>query len=257
MLCTLVLAIGGGLGFIWPTKAQQPQLVQPNVRESQNPPVSSPEHKLFANNVIFDYQPDSPLQPENIIDVSYAGGDEIGLTLKNISNKTIRAYGFEILSYPFLDSNQPTRNFQGSSSIESKNWIPAQATVDNSLGQNFLDASKVVIRLDFIEFADGTTWGKDTYHYHDMVLGFRAGMLAATQRLLAAISNETNLQNIDLLNLQPTKVVSEGWLSEFKNGVQEVRSRISNVRSQQEANAILSAINHDIKLMLEPINVLH
>jgi hypothetical protein len=245
MLCILTFSIGSGIGFVWPTKAQQPQLAQSPLHQSP-----TPDRKLFANNVIFDYQPDSPLQPENIIDISYAGGDEIGITLKNTSNKTIRAYGFEVLSYSLLDDPSPTRSFQGSSSIESKSWIPAHTTIDTSLGLNFLDASKVKLRLDFVEFADGTTWGKDSYHYHDMVLGFRAGMLAATQKLLtlAATHDVTSLLKSDLVDLVPTQKISENWLSEFKHGVQEIQSKLRKANNNQQAKEILWSISQELKL---------
>jgi hypothetical protein len=95
----------------------------------------------------------------------------------------------------------------------------------------------VTLSVDFVEFVDGQTWGKDTYNSADRLAGQRAGGRAAYEhfrRLLAqkgfpALSEAVAAQGEELA---PPQQHSPEWQDGFRMGVGLVRVRLN--RAKQE-----------------------
>jgi hypothetical protein len=237
ILCTLVFAIGGGLGFVWPTIAQtlqqEPQQPQdpnqdPNQDERTKRYVPGPK-KLQPQNIILSYQPDMPMELTAIKEEFADGRDTIRVTLTNTSAKNIRAEGIKILAYDKLDStNRSFYMFSLAHRPSPGTFLRPGAVIEQVLSESFLEGEKVLIVIDFIEFEDGQLWGPNSEGYFDTIKGQRAGMVAALEKLISMVnqqgaevlSKEQQL-NISIPNPESR---SKRWKEGFERGVRSIQT---------------------------------
>jgi hypothetical protein len=251
ILGTLVFVIGGGLGFVWPTIAQTPQ--QQLISKEGNIPVT---RKLFAKNSVFNYQPDSPLQPAEITEVSYSYGDTINISLTNTSAKIIRAYVIELNFYSGNASAGKTI-IHNNIATSSHYILPGNPIVQSLALEDLTTADKMTVNLDFVEFNDGSTWGKDQTNYRETLQDFRAGALAATTQLLQLADQQGTailVRNFQL-SVVPTTVLPENRFQNFLHGARSIQQLIHNAGNPQKAQETLSTIHQEMQRMVPQSHV--
>ncbi len=190
-------------------------------------------------------QTDSPLQISNVIQRSEKATDDTGreweklivnFTLQNVSDKTIRAYtlrefsgafdtdlGGVLSSYKLSGAGIFTPNqFSNEQIGESSSTLvtPGSARV----------RERFKLAVDFIEFTDGSTWGKDLSNSAQQIAGIKTGI----KKILESLK-EPNRQGgikavIKTLNemkeLSPPDEQSATWKRGFRGGANSIKSII-------------------------------
>lgn len=151
-------------------------------------------------------------------DASNPSAPRVKYRVQNISNKAIRAY--TILEEKAAGSERSTGVKIVNLGKEDNFIQPMQ------LRPEFYDASgqsesvvNLTLSVDYIEFVDGATWGKDTRRSADYLAGQREGKKATTRKLRELRDKEgVNLE--DLLKKKDAEVVSPtaGHSSEWEYG---------------------------------------
>jgi hypothetical protein len=265
MLCTLVFAIGGGLGFVWPTIAQtlqqEPQQTQdPNQDPTQDERtkhyVPGPK-KLQPQNITLSYQPNMPVELTSIKEEFANGRDTIVVTLKNISAKAFRSYGVNVTAY----KGSKQRAFSGYSVVNHpshKGYLNPGLPIEELLSDSFLEADEVVVEVDFIEFDNGEIWGPNRNNGLDNVKGQRAGMLASLEKLISMVDQQgSNLLLTDQLldiPIPSAKNHSSNWQQGFETGVSLAQSPIKRQSNAQDANKKLLELYSELKPIVEQDN---
>ncbi|MCP9495750.1 MAG: hypothetical protein MSG64_14985 [Pyrinomonadaceae bacterium MAG19_C2-C3] len=101
------------------------------------------------------------------------------------------------------------------------------------------DISKIVLSVDFVEFADGSTWGADTFQTSEKLAGRRAGGRAVIKKLrdIRKVSGLKTVSDTIESDTNPLPVVtittaemekSQLWKEGFDEGVRIVRVRLKN-----------------------------
>jgi hypothetical protein len=240
MLCIIAFTIGSGISFIWPTNAQtssqQPlppssQPATPHQAEDQDPSnryIPGPK-KLRPENIILSYKPDIPIEITSIKEEFSDGRDVITVKLTNTSAKKIRAEGIKILAYDKFDESRHNFTlFYLAHHSTSKSFLKPGATIERVLSESFLEAEKVLIVVDFIEFEDGQVWGPNQEGYADNIKGQRAGMVAALEKLISMVNEKgiavlSKEQQITIATPN-TDSRSKRWKEGFERGVRSVQS---------------------------------
>src|SRR5436190_3881510 len=145
------------------------------VFEWRNPLRQSPE---------IDLPPDSPLlitYPRYYSFMSIGSG--IGGTLRfditNRSNKPIHSYDCRYYS--------PVPVGNGSYGIAPEGLLPAQSRADSISADEY---APLTLTIDFVQFADGTTWLSNSPHSTVKADGLEAGAKAAASHLLAVMNRD-------------------------------------------------------------------
>lgn len=94
--------------------------------------------------------------------------------------------------------------------------------------------NNVVLSVDFVEFADGSTWGSDSFKMSEKLAGRRAGGRAALQMFrnkskahgLATVSDDLE----EDLSIDPQADKSPLWKDGFGEGVRIVRVRLQHAK---------------------------
>lgn len=106
--------------------------------------------------------------------------------------------------------------------------------------------SKVILSVDFVEFADGSTWGADAFKMSEKLAGKRVGGEAALEMLrgksemhgLTAVADAIE-EEISLASEQDK---SELWREGFAEGVKIVRLRLQHAKSKGGLPALKSEL---------------
>lgn len=106
--------------------------------------------------------------------------------------------------------------------------------------------NKVVLSVDFVEFADGSTWGADTFKMSEKLAGQRAGGRAALTELrdkskkhgLKAVSDAIDEEIV----LTPESDKSRIWKVGFEEGVRIVRVRLQHAKRKGGSSALESEL---------------
>jgi hypothetical protein len=251
MLCILTFSIGSGIGFVWPTIAQIPQ--QSSTSNEETPAIT---RKLFSQNTIFNYQPDSPLQPAEITAVSYPDGDLIHVSLTNVSSKIIRAYVIEFQFYSGAMSMGKT-TLQNNIAYSANYILPGNPVIQALTKEDLAIADKVVVNLDFVEFNDGSSWGKDRTNYRTTLQDFRAGALAATEQLLGLSRQQgpTILLKNFSLTVAPITPLPQERLNNFLHGAYSIQKLLQTTNNTAKAQETLSTLHKEMQRMVEQAHV--
>lgn len=198
------------------------------------PAVAAPQ----AFTVQVEAQPQSPLQIASTSILSFDPfSPKIELTVTNTGGKGIRAFtvsrevvagaGGAIRAATLTNLTTQRRVLQ-----------PGQSKTD-VVGEPYSQQpiSKITFSVDFVEFVNGETWGKDENNSADRLAGQRAGGRAAYEHfrsllaqkgaapLLEAITAEGNV-------LTPPQQNSPEWQDGFKDGAGLVRIRLNRARQE-------------------------
>ena len=179
-------------------------------------------------------QPDSPISltaVRIIFDDPYKPAFEY--TIVNNNDKPIRAYtirrddgmtgsSLSMLNSPFL---------RGQSHSESIGDTTYSEPV-----------REILLSVDFVEFADGTSWGPDTTRSSQRLAGIRAGMSVERNRLISVLDQDGLAKLIKDLDAQPDVTPPPGnsseWSEGYRTGTLQYRARLRRTRTQDGQTSI-------------------
>ena len=103
------------------------------------------------------------------------------------------------------------------------------------------------ITIDFVEFADGTTWGADTSESGERLAGKRAGARALVQHFkqLSVKEGPSALQataDADSFEIAPEPGRSSEWLVGFRSGVESMQNRIKAEHKKEGLRGVECAL---------------
>ncbi len=187
-------------------------------------------------------QKDCPLRIMVVnVDNSSLTHQEIIYSLQNVSNKSIRAYtllGDDKSSGKIMTSFFVAKLFQASGSIT--NSLPVERL-------NIKEGETIFLSIDYIEFEDGRSWGKDTVGKSEEIAGERDGVKAAIKQLKDLIKNQnansavsvTNFLKQDIQEIPvgvPKINQSDEWKKAFRIGYKTVISILQDMSEQGSEN---------------------
>src|SRR2546425_3277162 len=145
------------------------------VFEWRNPLRQSPQ---------IDLQPDSPLlitypRYYSFMSIGSGSGGTLRFDITNRSNKPIHSYDCRYYS------RVPVGN--GSYGIAPEGLLPGQSRDDSISADEY---APLTLTIDFVQFADGTTWFSNSLQSTVKHEGLRAGAKAAGNYLLAVMSRD-------------------------------------------------------------------
>jgi hypothetical protein len=106
--------------------------------------------------------------------------------------------------------------------------------------------SKVVLSVDFVEFADGSTWGFDTFKMSEKLAGRRAG----GQATLKTFREKSKTHGLSMVSsaleeepsLAPQADKSPIWKDGFEEGIRIVRIRLQHAQRKGGLSALESEL---------------
>lgn len=193
-------------------------------------------------------QSDSPLQLSNVVtkwrtSTSNQSGKWYMLTVKytsqNVSDKPIRAYTVRLFRGEFKNNNGMTSfsypvNLGLLSSYQFRN-----GDIGEEGGyQKIPDDIKIAV--DFVEFADGSTWGEDISKSAEQLAGLRAGAEASLE-YLKNINKQNGIEavinSLEEIKVAPPETQSNIWKRGFGLGRMIIRIRLKSVYTKQGKEA--------------------
>ncbi|HEX8456384.1 MAG TPA: hypothetical protein VF656_03600 [Pyrinomonadaceae bacterium] len=197
--------------------------------------------QLSLDRVAVQLQPDAPLRISSVVDNSDdPEAPLVNFVVENVSSKPIQAYW---ISYDTIAHGVNVRLGSGINATSRDLVLPPgkrRATAILNRGKE-----KISLCVDFIEFADGTTWGEDTAKYGESLAGERRGAQAEAERLrklleinglsavVAAVSERENSQRSNHFSRNES-----GSLI----GVRATRLRVRRAYDQGGLSAVESAL---------------
>ena len=201
--------------------------------------------------IILTPQKDSPLQilstwmatetPQNF---------RLMAQVQNQGGQAIRAYAInsEIASTKQQNGHSQFLNFTQRSAF----WRPAEIkTVEVADSQD--EAIKTVrLTIDFVELADGSTWGPDSSNSRDLLAGQREGAKLARQRLRQLMQSKgedavtLEIQKNDAEQTVDAEIArnhSAKWIEGFRNGAAATRRRLSNALASRDKERIKAELD--------------
>jgi uncharacterized protein with PQ loop repeat len=187
-------------------------------------------------------QNDSPLRI-TIINVDNSNKDyqEINYTVRNVSNKSIRAY--VVLNNSKINGDRGTtiRRF-GTTLFQpgefDKGWLSEERSLIKSDDVLFLS-------IDYVEFADGAFWGKDTARQSEYIAGSRAGWKEMVRQLKLLYNQKgtslTDFLKRDATEINPLSIDSSQtskWQDGFRSGYRAAASTLQKTYKNQGADLI-------------------
>lgn len=193
----------------------------------------------FAQTEILIYpQPDSPLQILNVIQRSRVSTDETGrewnllsadFVLQNVGDKAIRAYTFREFSGDFeTDLGSVIFSYK----LSAEGILKPNQSSNEQVGESGSTEVKKNYKLavDFIEFTDGSTWGKDLSNSAQQLAGLKTGIKTILESLKESNQRGGIEAVIKTLNemkeLPPPDEQSEKWKKGFRTGSNIMKSII-------------------------------
>ncbi|HJZ79471.1 MAG TPA: hypothetical protein VKD91_03975 [Pyrinomonadaceae bacterium] len=126
----------------------------------------------------------------NLAQVTWATADQRGVQIyiqvENISEKPVRMYE----TRRDVDSPNGPKSCLGPGNIPGKLLRQGQKTGTSTWQGVFNSEPAPAVWVDFVEFADGTTWGADDCHAAEGLDGSRTGMRMQREQLLAMLHDK-------------------------------------------------------------------
>ncbi|HEX8737986.1 MAG TPA: hypothetical protein VF721_21820 [Pyrinomonadaceae bacterium] len=183
-------------------------------------------------------QKDCPIQITVInVDNSALSAQNIVYSLQNISNKPIRAY--TLLGNGKNDGKVVTNSFA------IKLFQPSEYEYDDFfVEREIAKEGTIFLSIDYVEFEDGSSWGKDREKKSKEIAGEREGRKAAIRHLKDLIKNQNaNGENgIKTFLKQDVKEISvdvpdtnqpDEWKRGFRGGYKGVISILQRIKEQE------------------------
>jgi len=184
-LVALMLLIAGVLIAAKASNSLGKEVWSPHVFAWRNPLRHSPQ---------IDLQPDSPLlitRPRyySFMSIGSGVGGVLRFKVTNRSSKVIHSYDCR------YDSPVPVGNGSYGSQPE-EGLLPGQSRDDSISAHEY---APLTLTIDFVQFADGTTWFSNSSQSTVKPDGLRAGAKAAAKYLLAVMSRDGTQTVMDSL----------------------------------------------------------
>jgi len=118
-----------------------------------------------------------------------------------------------------------------------------------------LDSSQAIERVevavDFVEFADRTTWGPDRYRNAQILAGMRAGAREAQAYLkhVFQFAGDYGLASAvaaEHLPLEPPKESRPEWIRGFRLGTDTIRTRVKQAMESKGTEAAGKILNQPL-----------
>jgi hypothetical protein len=213
--------------------------------------------QLVARNVVVDYQTNAPLEVISVADGREGTQPYIKIILKNVTGKTIRAYGLALTSYA-RPGQAAGVNYRLGMSLSDPEGLHCGSTTIEYLVDQQLTPSELHLSIDFVEFEDGVVCGPDTANFREYVLGFRKGIFAVADKLIAELTSEQAeaiLQEItrcratdqvpfadDDLALTAPETASPRWQVGFQDGMFRTKVLIKGMDNKLALRTYLDEI---------------
>src|SRR5215813_7052245 len=134
-------------------------------------------------------QPDAPVRI-SLAQVTWATPDQRGvqvyIQVENLGEKSVRMYE----TRRDVDSPSGPKTCLGPGNIPGKLLRQGQKTGTSTWQGVFNSEPAPAVWVDFVEFADGTTWGADDCHAAEGLDGSRTGMRMQREQLLAMLHDK-------------------------------------------------------------------
>jgi len=171
------------------------------------------------------------------------------LVIKNVSLKPIRVYA---IRHDILAGGEHFSGCDLSMKASKKSMtFPGQVKTETIGGSDNFSTylNTINISIDFVEFDDGTIWGKDTFQSAEKLNGWRTGAKEMRKFLLQTLetrgitvfSQEAELESFEITPPDTNK--SAAWLQGFKDGANGIRARVKNTPNKGKHEEIKEAIN--------------
>src|SRR5688572_3275936 len=195
-----------------------------------------------------DIQPDSPLaiSAERQLDKTEQA-PEVAYNVTNVTNKTITAFAVKL--EVSADSKSVATVSLNNLEVVASNLPPNQSLNQFTTYDNFANAQhRVTLSVDFVQFSDGTTWGRDSAKSAERVAGQRAGIDAVTSRVSNVVRggkpNELAGVLDSILTTEPaTSGHSEAWNEGFRSARLSVANRFKRANSAGGLNKVNSELS--------------
>lgn len=175
-------------------------------------------------------QNDSPLQISIIrVDNSDRVFQYIVYSVQNVGNKPIRAYAL-------VGGKVITNSFAGKLLFPGEVYTDAIPIERKAIKEG----KEVFLFIDFVEFGDGSFWGRNTQGKSREIAGQRAGRNSAIRQLkdfirsgdIAALGNLLN-QNLAQISIQPPSTnLGREWEKGFQRGFKNIIAILQQIQSE-------------------------
>lgn len=182
--------------------------------------------------IVISQQPEAPLRLSVLSDQELSDhSPKVEVKITNVSQKAISAY---VIAYEILTDKWERGGAELSvAGAVSALFKPRQST-SKVLGAGIhqsIPMQQVKILVDFVEFADGITWGGDLYRNWEYLNGMRKGgrdAQRALSRLFDADQQEAFIKAVKgpSINLLPPGGHSERWSEGYRVGVESTKERV-------------------------------
>lgn len=175
------------------------------------------------------------------VDNSNPEYQQVNFTVQNIGSKSIRGYvieGGNKNTGKIITNFFPTRLFQSTASFTEELLVERENVKSNKT---------LSLSVDYVEFEDGSFWGKDTYGQSENIAGAVTGVETTVEQLKKLVekgdaSTLTTLLKNDLAQIEVSlpetfRNKSEKWKAGFRSGYKSIISFLKNHRN--EADSVL------------------
>ncbi|HEX8197896.1 MAG TPA: hypothetical protein VF571_17020 [Pyrinomonadaceae bacterium] len=195
-------------------------------------------------------QEDSPVRLTVInVDNSQQSFQAVNFSIQNISPKKIRAY-------VILHNDKSGAGKTSISFLER--FTPGQITQDTFSEErvNIKKDGKLFLSLDYVEFDDGSVWGKDTQKQSEYIAGQNEGQKAAVNKFNLLIHQNKDAV-IEFLRQPETEMDSlvtnnektDKWHRGFKNGYRTVLTRLQMAYEKQGQEGVFLKLREIEKII--------
>lgn len=194
-----------------------------------------------SNRVSVRAQADAPLRISSVADNSDdADTPLVEFAVENVGAQPILAFW---ISYDMVIHGTNVTLGRGVNANKQELILPPGKR--RSLAISNSDREKVVLSVDFVEFADGSTWGADTAKYAESLAGERAGARAEAERLVKLLKTgglqavkEAAAEKVNYPDLTPESRREVSFLI----GVRATRGRVLQASEKGGLPAVESAL---------------
>ena len=190
-------------------------------------------------------QSDSPLQISNVVQRSETSVDDLGrtweslivnYTIQNVSDKTIRAYTLREFSGEFdIDVGGVVSSYKLSgggifipNQLSNEQMGESSSTLVTPGSPQLRENFKLAV--DFIEFTDGSTWGKDLSNSAQQFAGIKAGIKTVLESIKKSNQQGGIKSVIKILNEMKELTLpaeqNEKWKRGFRIGSNGMKSQL-------------------------------
>jgi len=201
--------------------------------------------------IILTSQKDSPLQILSAwVAIETPPYFRLMAQVKNQGDQAIRAYAINSQTASAKQQNGNTQFLNLTQ--QSAFWQPTEIRTVEMADSQDERIKTVRLTIDFVEFADGSTWGPDSANSHDLLAGQREGARLTRQRLRQimqtkgeeAMTHEVQTGDAEqTIDADIVRNHSSQWVEGFRNGAASTRRRLSNAIASKDKERIKAELD--------------